>query len=734
MKRIAALLLAVVLLVTGLSLAAAEEGPVTAAVLGADTPQTEFAAGEILSALAGKGVVTAESGAQWTILFAPVDEGLGAQSYEIKVEDRCITITGGDENGRMYGGFQVVEEIALRGPEGVKPSSASPSIAFRGIKFNAPLDMRTPSYSDAGDVAQANIANMWDMGFWTEYLDFLAVNRYNAFSLWNLNPFPSMVKVPEYPDVALDDVWRTTLPFDDSYNTTASNMVRPEHWENYEVVKTITIDEKIDFWRQVMAYAKSRGIRFYIYTWNVYTYGENGKYGITPYVDNEVTRDYYRRSVRAMVETYPDLAGIGITAGEFMDWAPGMEIENEKWLWETYGMGVNDALAADPGREFAILHRLHLTDFDAVAEIWADFDGTFEYSDKYSVGHIHSSTTPDFVTENFAKMPAGVMSWLELRNDDFFNLRWGDPDYVREYLGGMPDASQLKGFFMGSDAYIFAREYVGKDEAFRGQLYGKKHWYEFMLWGRLGYDLGLTTPYIADLMALHFGDAVPREDALKLAELMGHAGKVIPLVTTYYWISSDLYYPEASATHITSYGFINLKVWANSTNAQSGAGVLSTPEFVDAIVKGEEVPPGRTPLETADSLRVCSEAALALADELLAREPQTFADDREREFWQMVHDQRMWANLGLYYAEKTSAAVEMRFFHDTGDETYRTRALAYVAEEINHWKAYANEFSLYFNPQLYGRLQWVAYPENLIPEVENEVTVVNKWRARPIKK
>ena len=47
---------------------------------------------------------------------------------------------------------------------------------------------------------------MWDLSFWQAYLDELARTRYNVLSLWNKHPFPSMVKVPDYPDVALEDV------------------------------------------------------------------------------------------------------------------------------------------------------------------------------------------------------------------------------------------------------------------------------------------------------------------------------------------------------------------------------------------------------------------------------------------------------------------------------------------------------------------------------------------------
>ena len=41
-----------------------------------------------------------------------------------------------------------------------------------------------------------------------------------------------------------------------------------------------------EFWRRVMRYAKDRNIDFYIITWNVFTYGVDGKYGITDALDN----------------------------------------------------------------------------------------------------------------------------------------------------------------------------------------------------------------------------------------------------------------------------------------------------------------------------------------------------------------------------------------------------------------------------------------------------------------
>ena len=109
----------------------------------------------------------------------------------------------------------------------------------------------------------------------------MALNRYNVLSLWSLHPFPSMVKIPEFPDVALNDVWRTKEKFDDGYSHQGINFVRPNLLKNVEIIKKITIDEKIVFWKEVMQMANDRGIEVYVFTWNIFTNGAEGKHGIT---------------------------------------------------------------------------------------------------------------------------------------------------------------------------------------------------------------------------------------------------------------------------------------------------------------------------------------------------------------------------------------------------------------------------------------------------------------------
>jgi hypothetical protein len=194
---------------------------------------------------------------------------------------------------------------------------------------------------------------MWDFAFWTEYLDLLAKQRYNVLSLWNQHPFPAMVKLEDYPEVGLNDV----------YNKSGK-------------VKEMTIDQKIDLWKKIMVYANDRGIEIFIITWNIHMNGATGKHGITQDENNNITKDYLRKSVEKLFVTYPLLAGIGVTAGENM--GELNEDEKEQWMWETYGKGVQDAKKSQPDRHIRFIHRHWWTSFDKIESRFGQLKDGFD--------------------------------------------------------------------------------------------------------------------------------------------------------------------------------------------------------------------------------------------------------------------------------------------------------------------------------------------------------------------
>ena len=144
---------------------------------------------------------------QWQVTLrlvtGDVAEGIRPEGYRIESTRRDgshqINILAVDPAGLMYGGLEVAEIIRTLGIDQVRDDLQNPYMQMRGTKFNIPLDVRTPSYTDVCDAAQMNIPEMWNFDFWKEYIDTLARYRYNFVSLWNLHPFPSLVKVPEVP-------------------------------------------------------------------------------------------------------------------------------------------------------------------------------------------------------------------------------------------------------------------------------------------------------------------------------------------------------------------------------------------------------------------------------------------------------------------------------------------------------------------------------------------------------
>ena len=726
MKRIpliAVLFLSIAAILTGCVTAPKYETFVS--IKGADCPQAQFSADEIALSLEERGIGLSGVDPQWTIRFVLNSRILGEQCYHVEVLGRIIEITGGDERGLMYGGLEVAEQIRLCGIDGVKESSGEPYILMRGTKFNIPLDMRTPSYSDSGTSGQENIDDMWDIGYWHEYIDELARNRYNVITIWNLNPFPSMVKVPEYPDVALDDVWRANN-YPDKAKGNATDMVRPEFYDDYTVVKKITIDEKIEFWREVMQYASDHGIDFYIYTWNIYTFGENGKYGITNDLDNETTIDYYRCSVRELVKTYPLLKGIGITAGENMGNDIGADF-TEEWLYKTYGMGINDALADDPDREFTLLHRLHYADFNTLLDIWSGFEGNMDFSDKYSIAHMYSDPHPSFSTENFSTLPEGRKLYLEIRNDDMYNLKFGDVTYLRDYLSGMPGQDKLGGFFMGCDGYVTGRVATNLDKEVQNQLFIKKHWINFMMMGRLAYDINLSDSLFADILGEHFGI-----DGQLLLKILVNAGKTIPLCNRVVWFSGDSWYPEGNYSDPLTYGYYGVSNLMKNKQSFPDGNVLSISDSAVAKINGADTTGFITAFEIVEMLRSNAEKALELLADLKKEEASVINPHTSAEYRILLDDQEAMATLGLYYAEKYEGALMLRLYNDTADTTYQQAAVENARKALVYWDSYVSLFSKHYSDELLSRVGWMRISE-LRNNIEKEIETASKWKIRKIK-
>lgn len=683
----------------------------------------EFAAAEIRREALAHGMTLGDDVNAIRIVLTVGKEGNpAAQSYRIRVQTeggrRTITVRGTDAAGAMYGGLDIAEAIRTGTLDWLKDSDHQPHIARRGIKFNLPLDLRTPSYSDCSDAAQANIPEMWERAFWTTLLDAMARHRYNVLSLWSLHPFPSLVKVPEFPDVALDDVWRTRVRLDDTFSFAGRDMVRPAMLADHEVVKRMTMDQKIEFWRWVMLQAADRGIQVYFFTWNVFTFGAEGKHGITNDLSNEITKKYFRASVREMVKTYPLLAGMGITAGEGMPEKMDSKAK-EAWLWDTYGEGVRDAWKDDPQREFRLIHRLHWTAQSDILDAFKDYPGPFDFSFKYSVAHMYSIPNPPFIQPLLEHLAPGRKTWLTVRNDDIYTFRFGDPAYARQYILNMPPADKLAGFYMGPDGYIWGRDFLERHPAPGPRpLVMEKQWYAFMLWGRLAYDPSLPDAHFERVLAARH----PTASSTHLFRALQGASQVMPLITRFFWRDIDLkWYPEACLCHRASkgQGFYTVRHFMEGT-AMPGAEVLNIRDWRTRLAADE-------PMQQTTPLEIASALDDAVAETFASLDAFREAAKKDSELQKTVYDCESLAWLGRYYASKIRGACALALFDANGDKSNRDDALRHLSQALSHWQKYAAIRDAHYVPALYNRVGYVNVTA-LTEKVAADIDIARNWK------
>ncbi|NND07636.1 MAG: carbohydrate-binding family 6 protein [Saprospiraceae bacterium] len=650
-----------------------------------DHPQIQFAVDEIRAKLQAKGlkVLTAgEEGAD-IVLSLTENASIGTEGFQLSNNQGKIQVSGQDAAGVMYGGLELAEQISISGLEGVQSAVNNPYMQMRGTKFNIPLDVRTPSYTDVSDVAQKNIPEMWNFDFWKEYIDNLALHRYNYISLWNLHPFPSLVKVPGYEDVALDDVQRSTHQFDEHYNTNGWGFCSPEILANPEIIKNITIEEKIEFWRKVMAYGKSRNVDFYVITWNIFVHGAKDKYGITDQIDNAVTRDYFRKSVKQMFVTYPDLAGIGLTTGENM--YGNTFQEKEDWAFETYGQGVLDAAAEMPDRKIRFIHRQHMAAAKDISERFKPLIDNenidFIFSFKYAKAHVMSAVDQPYHYEFVEDIKANDIKTIwTLRNDDAFYFRWGAPDFVRQFVKNIPhEVSQ--GYYYGSDQWVWGREFTTKNPDGPREIELTKHWYHWMLWGRFAYDPDVPNERIIGILQARF----PETDAQKLFTAWQDASMVYPTTTGFHWGWLDfMWYIEGckgrerfTKTETDFHdvnSFINVKPHKNS-------GFQSIPDYVQMVLADSNTEL-KTPLEVSQMLHAYADNALKLAGGL-----SISAEGIELKA--TLHDIKTIAYLGKYYANKIDGATQLALYRATDEGYYQEKAVAHLRTAKEYWIDYA---------------------------------------------
>ena len=630
------------------------------------------------------------------------DEKLPAQSYFVRFESGCTVLTAGDEEGALHALLDLADSAEIGDGTLLTEGLHRPYILNRGIKLNAPLDARAPSYTDCGDSAQENIAFMWEESFWQGLLDRMALQRYNALTLWNLCPFPVMCRVPEYPDAAMEDVMISS--FMAGGTSRALRFYTPEMKEDLVCIRRMTIEEKTAFWRRVFQYAADRCIKVYIFTWNLYLYGlEDSGYGLTENADDPETQRYIRCSTAALLRTFPTLAGIGVTAGENLcvEWT---EEQDMHWIRDTYGKAVEDVLADNPERDLTLICRTHQTTLPLLTEAFRDFKGRLELSSKYAMAHMTAAEKPHFSDPLLAAKEPGMGVWLTLRQDEFYLFPWADDDFLESFMQQLP-LTDLRGFYLGSDGIIWGVENQSREPQVRNRYWMDKHYLFISLIGRLGWR-GAVTEAERRLLVRRLAPGLPDGALLEKTRYASHAVRLISLA---HWRPYDFqWYPEGCC-------------WLNEPDTTTVFDDLNHFLRVGAYPFGNIA----SVQETAAGSKGKEKDSLQIADEMLRMAERADAvllpegtDYREKE---LKADLERSTFLARYYALKLYAAVRLL-------EGKRGEAAGYMRVAAENWQHYADETARWYRPQRLSRLRGVVSPDMWTTRAERDVLICEDGR------
>ena len=586
-----------------------------------------------------------------------------AEGYALTRAKKKFILSVSDTRGLLYGLLDFAEQwSAVNGDSNlVMEKENRPHVSFRAIKFNLPwLSYRR------GKALQLHTEAARDLNMWQDFLDMMAANRFNTLSLWGLHPFAFMVKAPGYPE---------------TNDFTAEEMAQ---WQA--------------FWTKLFALADERGIDVYIFNWNIFTtstfakkhgLGSDGGY-FGEATHSAILEDYTRSIVTETLKTYPSLDGIGITLGERMG---GMTPRDRRdWLDRTIIHGLKNA-----GRPVDFFYRAPLSantrsggSTDPVVERMTrkqvegleGFAGRIHFGLKFNQSHGHGSPFLEYVhggpvTDAYWQpLPKNYDVVFTIRNEEFFILRWGQPDFIRELLINNT-ATWVGGFIIGSEVYIPAQDYITPANFPRDWRWAfERQWLFYDLWGRLLYNPATPDSVFAQHLAERFN--LPVDQGVKILDAFS-AASLAQLHTTRMikatadgWLYSEGHLAKVKRRNAS---FLNIDTFV--TRKPQDRRYISIHDYVAqdlTIAKNKIAPP-----TVAENLERNAKVALALVKKVLRKNPKQPILTHE------LNDVVAWSHLGLFLADKIKGGIALERFRAGHGKIYRKQAVTHLEAARDHW-------------------------------------------------
>ncbi len=591
------------------------------------------------------------------ILFNNISD-IKNDGYKIVTEDENIYLIGLTERGCLYGIMDIIEQLGSSADiSKLEERQVNPAFSFRALKFNLPWSPYRP-----GPSTDVHMETCKDLNFWASYLDMMVENRFNTLSLWNKHPFPYLIKSRNFPDAT---------PFDDR---------ELEEWKS--------------FWKTLFKMAKERGIETYLVNWNIVVSPEFANaYGAEEYYDrSELVKKYTRESVTQLINEYEDLTGLGVTLADWMgNWGEDKmtSTERENWIEETFVEGMANAdrkikfihravLAGDPKEMRRVIDAANLPD-KTIVEV------KFNWSHGHSTPKLsltHSNDDGTIMKDFWDPEPENYfIAWM-IRNEDFFVLRWGDPEFIREHINTNHYA-YVDGYFVGSEGYIPAKDYSHMEQhPHKSWEYAfEKQWLFYHLWGRLIYNPDETN----ETLAKEFAKRYKNIDTASLLDAYSLGSKVPLYIASFFkgtWdftlYSEGFMSPWNIGFDDNKSPFISIEELINHEVLDSR--YLNIREYCDKIQKGIQINDNLiSPLDLARMIQDNCDEAMTIIGNLRSPENEPTLNSE-------LDDIETWCHLGSYFADKLRAGVALETFNLSGQPTDRQYALEYLEKCLVHWE------------------------------------------------
>jgi len=597
---------------------------------------------------------------------------IACEGYKIVQEGEIIYIIGKTDRGCLYGTMDLLEQLGAASDfSKVQERLVNPAFSFRAIKFNLPWHpYREGPHNDL------HIETCRDVKFWEAFLDMMVINRFNALTMWSTHVFPYMIRAENYPDAT---------PFSGE---------ELQEWQK--------------FWKILFRMARERGIGTYLVNWNIVVSPEFASaYGAKVHDDrSDLVKKYTRESVTQLINEYDDITGLGVTLADWMgNWGDDQmtPVEREEWIEDTFVEGMKQAdrkikfihravLAGDPLEMRKVIDRADLPD-RAIVEV------KFNWSHGHSTPNLsitHSNDEGTIMRGFWDPRPVNYfIAWM-VRNEDFFVLRWGDPEFIREHIR-LNHHSYVDGYFVGSEGYIPARDYSHKETPHKTWEYAfQKQWLFYHLWGRLLYNPDATDEILAGALELRYPDV----NSIRLLKANSLASKVPLHLASFYKATWDftLYSEGFLAPRTIGYDdekspFISLEELIRHETLD--ARYMNIVDFSRMRQDGLPIDNDLiTPLELAGQLEDDCIRAMKLISDLRASARDLTLDSE-------LDDLETWCHLGFYFAEKLRAGVALESYRCSGEGELKEDAVDHLQNCVSHWEDVIRMTSFRYQPMPY---------------------------------